>query len=176
MSNLSWLNPTAHAIAVYASHPLSPVATQHSPPSGRYSLLGPDLHRLIAPALLGAFAKPLSEQLADLSVRAKNAEDAVAAAQKEAHDKVVARKEQARAAEARHVARSGLRRPGRRIAGPPIDEIELGIVQSGDPARSSAGLPGVGVLRPGLAPFSPRAGMPFFFEGAPRGIGWASRN
>jgi hypothetical protein len=56
------------------------------------------LHRLIAPALLGAFAKPLSEQLADLSVRAKNAEDAVAAAQKEAHDKVVARKEQARAA------------------------------------------------------------------------------
>jgi hypothetical protein len=42
--------------------------------------------------------KRLSEQLADLSVRAKNAEDAVAAAQKEAHDKVVVRKEQARAA------------------------------------------------------------------------------
>jgi ElaB/YqjD/DUF883 family membrane-anchored ribosome-binding protein len=40
----------------------------------------------------------LSEQLADLSVRAKNAEDAMAAAQKEAHDKIVARKEQARAA------------------------------------------------------------------------------
>ena len=40
----------------------------------------------------------LSEQLAELSVRAKNAEDAVAAAQKEAHDKIVARKEQARAA------------------------------------------------------------------------------
>ncbi|HEY2759064.1 MAG TPA: hypothetical protein VGJ01_25415 [Pseudolabrys sp.] len=38
----------------------------------------------------------LSEQLADLSVRAKNAEDAVAAAQKEAHDKIVQRKEQAR--------------------------------------------------------------------------------
>src|SRR5499425_2724645 len=35
-----------HAIAVYASPPLSPVATQHSLPSGRYSLLGPDLHRL----------------------------------------------------------------------------------------------------------------------------------
>jgi len=35
--------------------------------------------------------KPLSEQLANLSVRAKNAEDAVAAAQKEAHDKIVAR-------------------------------------------------------------------------------------
>ena len=42
--------------------------------------------------------KPLSEQLAELSVRAKAAEDAAAAAQKEAHDKIVARKEQARAA------------------------------------------------------------------------------
>ena len=42
--------------------------------------------------------KPLSEQLADLSVRAKHAEDALAAAKKEGHDKVVARKEQARAA------------------------------------------------------------------------------
>ena len=42
-------------------------------------------------------AKPLSEQLAELSVRAKHAEDALAAAKKEAHDKVVARKEQARA-------------------------------------------------------------------------------
>src|SRR6186997_2871821 len=46
MSDLSWLNPTPHAIAVYASRPLSPGATQHSLPSGRYSLLGPDLHRL----------------------------------------------------------------------------------------------------------------------------------
>src|SRR6202022_679826 len=55
MSDLSWLNPTPHAIAVYASQPLSPVATQHSLPSGRYALPGPDLHRLIAPALPGAF-------------------------------------------------------------------------------------------------------------------------
>ena len=31
-------NPTPHAIAVYASRPLSPVAPQHSLPSGRYSL------------------------------------------------------------------------------------------------------------------------------------------
>jgi hypothetical protein len=31
---------------VYASQPLSPVATQHSLSSGRYSLLEPDLHRL----------------------------------------------------------------------------------------------------------------------------------
>ena len=46
MSDLSWLNPTPHAIAVYASQPLSPVATQHSLPSGRYSLLGPVFHRL----------------------------------------------------------------------------------------------------------------------------------
>src|SRR6266581_4060580 len=46
MSDLSWLNPTPHAIAVYASRPLSPVAAQHSLPSGRYSLLGPDSHRL----------------------------------------------------------------------------------------------------------------------------------
>jgi hypothetical protein len=42
--------------------------------------------------------KRISEQLADLSVRAKNTEDAVDAAQKEAHDKLVARKEQARTA------------------------------------------------------------------------------
>src|SRR5205085_6465147 len=46
MSDLSWLNPTPHAIAVYASCPLSPVGTQHSLPSGRYALLGPDFHRL----------------------------------------------------------------------------------------------------------------------------------
>jgi len=42
-------------------------------------------------------AKPLSEQLADLSVRAKHAEDAFSAAQKEAHDKIEARKQTARA-------------------------------------------------------------------------------
>src|ERR1700751_1282302 len=46
MSDLSWLNPTPHAIAVYLSRPLSPVATQHSLPSGSYALLGPDFHRL----------------------------------------------------------------------------------------------------------------------------------
>jgi hypothetical protein len=43
-------------------------------------------------------AKPLSEQLSDLSVRVKNTEDAVAAAQNEAHDKIMARREQARTA------------------------------------------------------------------------------
>jgi hypothetical protein len=41
--------------------------------------------------------KPLSAQLADLSARAKNAEDSIAKAQKETHDKVVAIKEKARA-------------------------------------------------------------------------------
>ena len=41
--------------------------------------------------------KPLSEQLANLSVRAKNTEDAAATAQKEAHDKVVASVAQAQA-------------------------------------------------------------------------------
>src|SRR5258705_12710720 len=51
MSDLSWLNPTPHAIAVYASQPLSPVATQHSLPSGRYPLLGPDFHRLVRTSL-----------------------------------------------------------------------------------------------------------------------------
>jgi ElaB/YqjD/DUF883 family membrane-anchored ribosome-binding protein len=45
----------------------------------------------------------LSEQLADLSVHVKSAEDAVAAAQKETHDKIVVRKEQARAAAAKAI-------------------------------------------------------------------------
>ncbi len=40
----------------------------------------------------------LSQQLADLSVRAKSAEDAVEAAEKEAHDKIAARREKAHAA------------------------------------------------------------------------------
>jgi len=38
--------------------------------------------------------KPLSEQLSDLSVHAKKAEDDVSAAKKETHDKVVARRAQ----------------------------------------------------------------------------------
>jgi hypothetical protein len=43
-------------------------------------------------------AKPLSEQLSELSARAKTAEDHVAAAQQEAHDKLIARRDQSRAA------------------------------------------------------------------------------
>ena len=42
--------------------------------------------------------KPISEQLADLSVRAKGTEDAFTAAQKEAKEKVADRKQQAHAA------------------------------------------------------------------------------
>ena len=42
--------------------------------------------------------KPLSEQLAELSIRAKHAEDALAAAKKEAQGQVQARMEKARAA------------------------------------------------------------------------------
>jgi ElaB/YqjD/DUF883 family membrane-anchored ribosome-binding protein len=42
--------------------------------------------------------KPLSEQLAELSTRAKTAEDHVAAAQREAHDRIIARRDQSRAA------------------------------------------------------------------------------
>src|SRR6266699_3770533 len=54
MSDLSWLNPTPHAIAVYASRPLSPGVTQHSLPSGRCPLLGPVFHRLDRTSLPGA--------------------------------------------------------------------------------------------------------------------------
>ena len=42
--------------------------------------------------------KPLSQHLAELSVRAKNVEDSWTAAQKEAHEKLLARKTEARAA------------------------------------------------------------------------------
>jgi hypothetical protein len=41
--------------------------------------------------------EPLSQRLSDLSVRAKKAEDDAAAAKKEVRDKIVARREQARA-------------------------------------------------------------------------------
>ena len=47
--------------------------------------------------------KPLSEQLAELSVQAKKAEDDFAAAKKETHDKMVARREQLRTTATRSV-------------------------------------------------------------------------
>src|SRR3974390_770010 len=57
ISDLSWLNPTPHATAVYASCSalLPPHATLAS---GRpaTALPRPDSHRLIAPALAGAFS------------------------------------------------------------------------------------------------------------------------
>ncbi len=43
---LSRLNSPPRTIAVYASRRSSPSAPQHSLPSARYGLLGPDLHRL----------------------------------------------------------------------------------------------------------------------------------
>ena len=43
---LSRLNNLPHTIVVYASQWSSPSTTQHSLPSGRYPLLGPDFHRL----------------------------------------------------------------------------------------------------------------------------------
>jgi len=49
--------------------------------------------------------KPLSEQLADLSVRAKGVEDSFAAAQKEKHDRIAARKTEALAAAKTAVAK-----------------------------------------------------------------------
>ena len=45
-SFISWLNPTPHKIAVYASPRSSPSTTQHSLPGGRYPLPRPDFHRL----------------------------------------------------------------------------------------------------------------------------------
>jgi hypothetical protein len=44
--SISRLNPTPHPIAVYASSWSSPSTPQHSLPAGRYSLPGPDVHRL----------------------------------------------------------------------------------------------------------------------------------
>jgi hypothetical protein len=44
--------------------------------------------------------KPLDQQLADMSACAKEAQDSFAAARKETHDRVVARREQARASAA----------------------------------------------------------------------------
>jgi hypothetical protein len=43
---ISWLNPTPHTIAVYASRPPSPENTQRSLTGGRYPLPVPDSHRL----------------------------------------------------------------------------------------------------------------------------------
>src|ERR1700692_358574 len=56
MSDLTWLNPTPHATAVYAS--CSALLPPHATLASRRpatTLPGPDLHRLIAPALAGAF-------------------------------------------------------------------------------------------------------------------------
>src|ERR1700682_4985200 len=57
MSNLTWLNPTPHATAVYAS--CSALLPPHATLASRRpatALPGPDFHRLIAPAWAGAFS------------------------------------------------------------------------------------------------------------------------
>src|SRR3954470_18545881 len=51
---ISWLNPTPHKIAVYASPWSSPSTPQHSLPGGRYPLPGPDFHRLERASFPGA--------------------------------------------------------------------------------------------------------------------------
>src|SRR5438309_6645205 len=73
MSDLTRLNPTPHAIAVYASQPLSPVSTQHSlpirtlpftwaglSPAGSHQLcLAHSFNHLIAPSITQARHDPL---------------------------------------------------------------------------------------------------------------------
>ena len=51
---ISWLNPTPHMLVVYASPWSSPPTPQHSLPGGRYSLPGPDFHRLERASFPGA--------------------------------------------------------------------------------------------------------------------------
>src|SRR5262249_42338082 len=58
---ISWLNPTPHAQAVYASCAALP--PPHATLASRRpatALPGPDLHRLIAPALPGAFTHSIT--------------------------------------------------------------------------------------------------------------------
>ena len=58
---ISWLTPTPHATAVYAS--CSALPPPHATLASRRpatALPGPDLHRLIAPALPGAFVHSIS--------------------------------------------------------------------------------------------------------------------
>ena len=54
VGTLSRLNSPPHTIAVYASQSSSPATTQHSLPGGRYSLPGPDFHRLDHASFPGA--------------------------------------------------------------------------------------------------------------------------
>jgi len=60
-SRISWLNPTPHMITVYASPWSSPSPTQHSLPSGRYPLPGPDFHRLDPASFAWRTATPSSQ-------------------------------------------------------------------------------------------------------------------
>jgi hypothetical protein len=55
---ISWLNPTPHTIAVYASPLPSPTDAQHSLAGGRYPLPAPDFHRLDRASFAGALFLP----------------------------------------------------------------------------------------------------------------------
>src|SRR5215510_9331384 len=66
---ISWLNPTPHARAVYAS--CSALPPPHATLASRrpaMALPGSDLHRLIAPALPGAFPHSITSSAAACSV------------------------------------------------------------------------------------------------------------
>ena len=55
---ITGLNHTPHATAVYASWPASAVGSRNTRfQAACWALPGSDFHRLIAPALLGAFAE-----------------------------------------------------------------------------------------------------------------------
>jgi hypothetical protein len=69
--SLSWLTPAPHMIAVYASPWSSPLTPQHSLPGGRYSLPGPDFHRLELASLTWRTSSRLSRD----SIRLDPAED-----------------------------------------------------------------------------------------------------
>ena len=60
---ISWLNPTPHTIAVYASRPPSPATTQHSLAGGRYPLPAPDFHRQDRTSFPGALQNELIREI-----------------------------------------------------------------------------------------------------------------
>src|SRR6516162_8370343 len=64
-SRISWLNPTPQMITVYASPWSSPSPTQHSLPSGRYPLPGPDFHRLDPASFAWRTAPDITQAILD---------------------------------------------------------------------------------------------------------------
>ena len=56
------------------------------------------------------------------------------------------------------VARAEARIPRGRVAGAPVDGVQLGILGSGQPGRAAAALPRVAAIFPGLGPRLARRG------------------